>query len=532
MAKTVGIIGAGAAGLVTAHTLLQDGFDVTVLTRDPSPGGVWCKERLYPNILINNVNSEYRFSALPMPERPDFKATGGRLSGEDMRGYMESYADRFVKNSIRYNVEVLRVQRVESGSKEPNWAITFRDRGTGAQGVLKYDKLVLCTGGCSQPLIPASLSPTNAAFDGIIVHSSEFRSRLSDITSLAETSPGRVVVVGGGKSAMDIAAYLTNQGLKVTVVFETTDGFLASPMPLPDFVRKSRLMSLLSPHIVLKTPIERFFHTTWLGSAIVLGFWSILQMASLFTFNIAKDSPLRKTRSLFLSVRANDEGVGRPNSFYDLVNRGKIELAAPARMASYGPDRKSVLLNDGRVLAADAVILATGFKSSWGPIFDDATKQELGLGNYPPPTTESEAHHWDYTTLAHTPPSKQGGAQWASSLYRGVVPAKNILRRDFAVNGAVFSANNGLVFETASHWISSYFLEDAFLRVPSSPKEAFESTDREGAYLRKRHPEALLWMNESYSVVKFFTWPQFIDDLFEDMGVPTYRSGVLKSTSA
>lgn len=179
-----------------------------------------CRARLI-GASYYSVNSEYRFSALPMPERPDFKATGGRLSGEDMRGYMESYADRFVKNSIRYNVEVLRVQRVESGSKEPNWAITFRDRGTGAQGVLKYDKLVLCTGvsenvamctrtpcsqsskGCSQPLIPASLSPTNAAFDGIIVHSSEFRSRLSDITSLAETSPGRVVVVGGGKSAME-----------------------------------------------------------------------------------------------------------------------------------------------------------------------------------------------------------------------------------------------------------------------------------------------------------------------------------------
>lgn len=39
MAKTVGVIGAGAAGLVTAQTLLRDGFEVTVLTRDPSPGG-------------------------------------------------------------------------------------------------------------------------------------------------------------------------------------------------------------------------------------------------------------------------------------------------------------------------------------------------------------------------------------------------------------------------------------------------------------------------------------------------------------
>lgn len=62
-----------------------------------------------------------------------------------------------------------------------------------------------------------------------------------------------------------------------------------------------------------------------------------------------------------------------------------------------------------------------------------------------------------------------------------------------------------MVFETASHWISSYFLEDAFLRVPSSQKEAFESTDREAAFLKKRHPDALPWVNESYNgLVKFF----------------------------
>jgi hypothetical protein len=37
-----------------------------------------------------------------------------------------------------------------------------------------------------------------------------------------------------------IAAYLANEGRKVTVVFETTDAILAVPTPLPDFIRKSR----------------------------------------------------------------------------------------------------------------------------------------------------------------------------------------------------------------------------------------------------------------------------------------------------
>lgn len=50
---SVCIIGAGAAGLVTAKTLLDDDFDVCVLTRDCSPGGVWAEERVYPGLSIN-----------------------------------------------------------------------------------------------------------------------------------------------------------------------------------------------------------------------------------------------------------------------------------------------------------------------------------------------------------------------------------------------------------------------------------------------------------------------------------------------
>ena len=52
-ANTVGIIGAGAAGLITAHVLLQDGFNVQLLTEDRSPGGVWARCRVYPSMKIN-----------------------------------------------------------------------------------------------------------------------------------------------------------------------------------------------------------------------------------------------------------------------------------------------------------------------------------------------------------------------------------------------------------------------------------------------------------------------------------------------
>lgn len=53
-ALAVGIIGAGAAGLINAHVLLQDGFsDVTLVSRDKSVGGTWARTRVYPGLHIN-----------------------------------------------------------------------------------------------------------------------------------------------------------------------------------------------------------------------------------------------------------------------------------------------------------------------------------------------------------------------------------------------------------------------------------------------------------------------------------------------
>lgn len=51
---TIGIIGSGPAALVTAHTLIKDGFtNVQLITRDSSAGGIWAKERVYPGLSLN-----------------------------------------------------------------------------------------------------------------------------------------------------------------------------------------------------------------------------------------------------------------------------------------------------------------------------------------------------------------------------------------------------------------------------------------------------------------------------------------------
>jgi dimethylaniline monooxygenase (N-oxide forming) len=77
------------------------------------------------------------------------------------------------------------------------------------------DMFFLLTKGCSQASVPKELSPAAAfdgAFDGMVIHSSEFGPRLQDF--LAATAPDSkgnprdVVVIGGGKSAMEFVQLL------------------------------------------------------------------------------------------------------------------------------------------------------------------------------------------------------------------------------------------------------------------------------------------------------------------------------------
>ncbi|KAF7422645.1 hypothetical protein PC9H_010801 [Pleurotus ostreatus] len=208
--SAVGIIGAGAAGLITGYTLLQDGFeDIQLLTRDTTVD-TW------------SVYGEFRFSPLPMPE------TVGRLTGEDMRSYMSAFANEFLNGRIRCNTEVLEIKQHDSGDR---WLVEIEDTRSQIRQVLRYAKIVLCTGSVDDEVSPAAAKVSE--FNGPVNHSSQFRSQMVDLLSIvkpidanAPDSAGRIVIVGGGKSAQDIAAYLTNENRKVSVVFERADAVL------------------------------------------------------------------------------------------------------------------------------------------------------------------------------------------------------------------------------------------------------------------------------------------------------------------
>ncbi|KAI1795062.1 FAD/NAD(P)-binding domain-containing protein [Ganoderma leucocontextum] len=526
----IAVVGAGLSGLITAYTLIRDGFeDVQVLTRDARVGGNWTNEKIYPGLYLNSVHGEYCVSPLEMP-RPT--SDHGRTSGDDINKYLETFASKFLAGGkIQFGIEARNIRRLPSGS---GWHVEVYDRNTGRTQDREYRRVVLCTGGQSAPKFPPKLNPDTAitsGFNGMVFHSSDFGSRLSDL--LASVPPvdlnsrsevPSVVVVGGGKSALDVASYLANEGRKVALVCPNFDAFLASSKPLPDWVRKSRLLSLFSPHIHLRTWLERFVHTTWLGKKVFDLFWSGLVSDAFNAASIPMDSVLRNTVSSYWHDRVNDEGVPQPNGFHALALSGRIGVVSPAYATEFSEDGKSVILDNGSSIRASAVVLATGYHSSWLPMFDDNTVEELGL-NPRPADSNASSYTWEYRTLRDPPPLNPDAKRLSSSIYRGIVPAKNIQRRDFAVNGAIFSTHFGYMLEVGSHWISSYFLGDD-MRLPATPEAALEETERQSAWLRHRYPQVSPTANSSHtSNIGFWGWPQVADDLLEDMGLEAMRSG-------
>ena len=74
----------------------------------------------------------------------------------------------------------------------------------------------------------------------------------------------------------------------------------------------------------------------------------------------------------------------------------------------------------------------------------DETYQDLGLDLHPPPPEDAEYRkEFQYASLANPDTLTLASRalhpedDYAATVYRGMVPAKNILERDFAINGAI-----------------------------------------------------------------------------------------------
>lgn len=350
--RTVGIIGAGVAGLSVAKTLLGQGLACTLFERNSILGGVWAEG--YSNFGTQVQRELYEFPDWPLPEdTPDY------TPGPVIQRYLDGYARNFgISPNIVFEAEVSDVRRNDG----PGWTVVYRKNGDTHDRA--FDLVVVCIGLFSnRPHVPEL--PGRETFAGRVMHVSELRTR-------EPVSGKRVVIVGYGKSATDAALE------SAAVASETTIVFREPHWPVPPLVAGvlpfkwallNRLASTLIPPYYRPSGVERVVHAV--GRPLVWLWWRIVEILLILQYGLGSRFG---TRLSFVpdgpvECDAFGESTMLPRSdFYRLVRRGVIR-AERTEIHEYTPS--GVALKNGVVRDADVVVLATGWELDLGFLASD-----------------------------------------------------------------------------------------------------------------------------------------------------------------
>ncbi|WP_034341744.1 flavin-containing monooxygenase [Deinococcus misasensis] len=178
------IIGAGQAGLATAYHLQKMGLDFLLLEAGEKPQGSWptCYESL-------KLFSPAGFSSLPGFSFPGNKRR--HPSRDEVSQYLQDYAQHF-QFPIQTSSTVIRIEPQASHFQ----VVTHTGQ------TLSSRTVVVASGPFNRPHLPHL--PGQEHFKGHILHSSQYQSP-------HPFKGKRMVVVGAGNSALQIALELSHQ---------------------------------------------------------------------------------------------------------------------------------------------------------------------------------------------------------------------------------------------------------------------------------------------------------------------------------
>lgn len=458
--RRAGIIGAGLSGIVTARTLLEEGFDVTVYEKDAEVGGVWARSRRYPGVHTQNPRDTYAFSDFPMPRAyPEFP------SGEQVQAYLAAYADRFaVTPSIRFGTEV------ESAAPHADgWTVRSRPVEGGPARTDRLDFLVIANGTFCDPHVP-EIPGIDAFRDagGTVLHTTQFND--------AEQLRGkRVVVVGGAKSACDAAMAALPATASTTLVFR--HAMWKMPKKFFGFVPLRYVLTTRFSEALFRAAeprgIEKVLHGP--GAPGVWLFWRAIEALLRATYRLdacgmRPEERIEKVVSCALSLATD--------GMYDAVRKGRLGVRRASVRALHAG---WVELDTGEWLQADAVVFGTGFRQQV-PFLDEEVRRTV--------QDENGVFHL-YRNMVHPDVPRLAFVGYNSSLY------------------------SQLTSEVGSHWVARWFAGE--LRLP--PREQVLTTvQARWQWLRENRP--LGTMNGT-CVVPFNL--HHIDDLLRDLGARTVR---------
>jgi hypothetical protein len=319
------IIGAGISGL-TAGKMLSD-YDIPYECFETSDriGGNWAfgnpngHSSAYRSLHIDTSKERLSFADFPMPaDYPDFP------HHTDIKRYLDSYAETFgLLDRIQFQNGVDKAVRLPGGG----WRVTTQDGETRA-----FDALVVANGHHWDPRLP----DFPGEFSGESIHSHHY----IDPEHPLDLRDKRILIVGIGNSAADVASELSQKAHRNQVALSTRSG------------------AWIMPKYVFGMPMDRMART-------------IPQIPLSFQRKLVRKFPL------LISGPPEKYGLPRPDHNFleahptvssDLLLRlGSGDLVAKPNVERL--DGSKVHFVDGTAGEFDVIIYATGYNISF-PFFD------------------------------------------------------------------------------------------------------------------------------------------------------------------
>lgn len=464
----------------------------------------------------------YEFPDFPMSEEVYGVKPEGHIPGAVLHRYLTDFSRTYgIYDRLQFQTTVELVEPTLTG-----WRLTVKTPQGERQ--IETTKIILATGLTSTPNMPEYKGSEN--FGKPLFHAKDFCQRAPELEGLKN-----VIVVGGAKSAYDVAYAMVEGGAEVDLIIkpESTGPVWIAPRkvtPLKhrtDTILNIRCMSWFSPcpwgHEDGYGGIRRFLNKTFVGRALMRGFWNLLGNDVLEQHKYDNHPELKKMKP-WHSVFWIGSGLSIYNyntSFFDMVRAGKVRVHIE-NIDRLEPGK--VVLENGESLKADAIVCSTGWKKDSTLKF--AGLEESGLGLPFSEKSQLELNkEFDGTILEQFPilkaqPQLQFQRRPAEPLryYRFMVPPTFLNKRNIAFAGMISSVSTAICATVQGVWISAY-MDGKLEREAKTQEDLVQEVMLHTQWGKWRYP-----CGYGASLPDFvFEGIPYADMLLKDLGIKSHR---------
>ncbi|CAK3962510.1 flavin-binding monooxygenase [Lecanosticta acicola] len=382
------VVGAGIYGIQAARTYLEvhPKSKVVILEASTTIGGVWSRDRVYEDFWTQTPVGILEFSSRPIHEIPDSDKYHGFFKAKHVTSYLEEYCrdqqydNKSIDSRIRFGTSVQEISK-----HGPWWTVRAGENG---EVEFQAPQIIDATGLTSTPNCPDL--PDRESFKGRILHHKDFAKFEAELKAEEVTN---VVVIGGAKSAADVAYSCAKAGHKVSWIirksgsgpaaFVSAKGSMGYANSNESFYTRLTSLFLVSLFALQMgyLRILNWLNRTRVGQSLLQSAWKRINARACKEADYDREDGqangfhnLEPDTELFWQ---NDStGINQREDFFDVI----AKHVKVFRQDISGMDEHVVILQDSdhTLVRADVVICATGWRDQVS-YFDDETSYALGL---------------------------------------------------------------------------------------------------------------------------------------------------------